>query len=79
MQDDCFLMCNLSASDVASPFLGPVFRMQRDLTVTGMAPEHVEGDPDGEWPGLRLSNFLLGAYQSLAGLLHCQLDRKSVV
>lgn len=54
----------MSASDVASPLLGPVFRVQKDLFVQGQAPDQLIGSREGEWPGLMLSNWILSMYVS---------------
>jgi hypothetical protein len=35
----------------ASPLYGPVFRLQRDLLVTGVSPENTHDSADGEWKG----------------------------
>lgn len=37
-QDDTFLSGNMSSSDVGAPFLGPAFRIQRDLQVDALGP-----------------------------------------
>lgn len=37
--------------------------MQRDLMVTGVAPDKTHDDGDGEWRGLGYSAWLLGAFQ----------------
>ncbi|KAJ8296782.1 3-O-alpha-D-mannopyranosyl-alpha-D-mannopyranose xylosylphosphotransferase [Rhodotorula toruloides] len=59
LNDDFFLMRTLAFTDLASPLSGPVFRMQRDLLVGGVAPGTSTDDPDGEWKGLGYSNWLL--------------------
>ncbi|KAM0756536.1 hypothetical protein T439DRAFT_309018 [Meredithblackwellia eburnea MCA 4105] len=59
LNDDFFIMRELSVSDVSSPLTGPVFRLQRDLSVTGVAPGQEHDDPDGEWRGLGYTNWLL--------------------
>ncbi|BGP29032.1 hypothetical protein JCM10296v2_000768 [Rhodotorula toruloides] len=59
LNDDFFLMRNLAFTDLDSPLSGPVFRMQRDLLVGGVAPGTSTDDPDGEWKGLGYSNWLL--------------------
>ena len=50
----------LSPADIATPLFGSVFRMQKDLLVKGAAPGHSFDTPDGEWPGMKYSNWLLG-------------------
>ncbi|GAA5983287.1 hypothetical protein JCM11641_002250 [Rhodosporidiobolus odoratus] len=60
LNDDFFLMASLTSGDIDSPLSGSVFRMQRDLLVSGVAPEdaqHTNGD--GEWRGLGYSAWLL--------------------
>ncbi|GAA5932899.1 hypothetical protein JCM1841_005189 [Sporobolomyces salmonicolor] len=59
LNDDFFLLQPLSVADVESPLSGPIFRMQRDLLVGGVAPEKVTDDGDGEWRGLDISAWLL--------------------
>ncbi|GAA5862968.1 hypothetical protein JCM1840_002342 [Sporobolomyces johnsonii] len=59
LNDDFLLMQPLSIADVESPLSGPIFRMQRDLLVGGVAPEKVTDDGDGEWRGLDMSAWLL--------------------
>lgn len=61
LQDDVFLLGKMTGSDVATPLLGPVFRIQKDLFVEGQAPDTLSGSREGEWPGLMLSNWMLGA------------------
>ncbi|CEQ42145.1 SPOSA6832_03928 [Sporobolomyces salmonicolor] len=64
LNDDFFLLQPLSVADVESPLSGPIFRMQRDLLVGGVAPEKVTDDGDGEWRGLDISAWLLGAFDA---------------
>lgn len=52
---------DLFVCDVSSPLTGPVFRMQRDLLVSGVAPKDIRADPDGEWRGLGYTNWLLSS------------------
>ncbi|GAA6038989.1 hypothetical protein JCM8097_000143 [Rhodosporidiobolus ruineniae] len=61
MNDDTFLFDNgtMTATDVGTPLLGPVFRIQTDLTADGAAPTEFAGPPDGEWASLRRANYLL--------------------
>ncbi|GAA5838331.1 hypothetical protein JCM9279_003202 [Rhodotorula babjevae] len=59
MNDDTFLSGNMTASDVGAPFLGPAFRIQRDLQVDALGPGVVGGSSDGEWASLRHANWLL--------------------
>ncbi|GAA5909159.1 hypothetical protein JCM8208_003392 [Rhodotorula glutinis] len=59
MNDDTFLNGNMSSSDVGAPFLGPAFRIQRDLQVDALAPGLLGGSSDGEWTSLRHANWLL--------------------
>ncbi|BGP12927.1 hypothetical protein JCM10213_004346 [Rhodosporidiobolus nylandii] len=59
LNDDFFVMQPLTTGDIESPFSGPVFRMQRDLLVTGASPDEWHGDPDGEWRGLGYTAWLL--------------------
>ncbi|KAK4703042.1 hypothetical protein P7C70_g3182, partial [Phenoliferia sp. Uapishka_3] len=59
LNDDFFIMRKLSVSDVSSPITGPVFRVQKDLAVNGVAPEYSKEDPDGEWRGLGYTNWLM--------------------
>ncbi|BGP36590.1 hypothetical protein JCM10449v2_000491 [Rhodotorula kratochvilovae] len=61
MNDDTFLFGNhsLSTTDVGAPFLGPVFRIQSDLTVDGASPNSFVGSTDGEWASLKHANWLL--------------------
>ncbi|KAM0755806.1 hypothetical protein T439DRAFT_308229 [Meredithblackwellia eburnea MCA 4105] len=59
MNDDVFINGQLSSADVGSPLLGPVFRIQRDLTVNALKPGSRTMGLDGEWPGLRHANWLL--------------------
>ncbi|ORY85412.1 hypothetical protein BCR35DRAFT_330888 [Leucosporidium creatinivorum] len=59
LNDDFFLMQELSPSDISSPLTGPVFRFQRDLPVSSVSPDATHDDPDGEWRGLGYSNWLL--------------------
>ncbi|GAA5902129.1 hypothetical protein JCM6882_006708 [Rhodosporidiobolus microsporus] len=60
LNDDFFLLKTLSASDIASPLTGPVFRMYRNFVVEGVPAN--KNDKDGiesEWLGLKHSNWLL--------------------
>ncbi|GAA5926996.1 hypothetical protein JCM3775_007099 [Rhodotorula graminis] len=59
LNDDFFLHHQLETTDFASPLAGPVFRLQRDLLVKGVAPENAHEDPEGEWRGLGYSAWLL--------------------
>ncbi|GAA5862843.1 hypothetical protein JCM8547_006567 [Rhodosporidiobolus lusitaniae] len=59
LNDDFFLMQSLTYTDVASPFSGLVFRMQRDLLVGGVSPADTHDDGDGEWRGLGYTAWLL--------------------
>ncbi|GAA5891182.1 hypothetical protein JCM6882_006448 [Rhodosporidiobolus microsporus] len=61
LNDDTFLLDthNMTAADVGVPFLGPVFRIQTDLTVDGASPSVFAGPPDGEWASLHRANYLL--------------------
>ncbi|GAA5866218.1 hypothetical protein JCM3774_004122 [Rhodotorula dairenensis] len=59
LNDDFFLTRELAITDVASPIYGPVLRLQRDLLVSGVAPENTHDSPDGEWKGLGYSAWLL--------------------
>ncbi|GAA5889998.1 hypothetical protein JCM5296_003673 [Sporobolomyces johnsonii] len=60
-QDDTFLMgaSKLTPADIGAPLLGPVFRIQTDLTVSGTSPTESVGDREGEWASLRRANWLL--------------------
>ncbi|GAA5859727.1 hypothetical protein JCM1840_006427 [Sporobolomyces johnsonii] len=60
-QDDTFLMgaSKLTPADIGAPLLGPVFRIQTDLTVSGTSPTDLAGDREGEWASLRRANWLL--------------------
>ncbi|KAL8287473.1 hypothetical protein RQP46_003331 [Phenoliferia psychrophenolica] len=59
LNDDFFVMRKLAVSDISSPITGPVFRLQRDLGVAGVASDNAHEDPDGEWRGLGFTNWLL--------------------
>ncbi|GAA5980439.1 hypothetical protein JCM10908_001655 [Rhodotorula pacifica] len=59
LNDDFFLTRDLAITDFTSPLFGPVLRLQRDLMVTGVAPENTHDNPDGEWKGLGYSAWLL--------------------
>ncbi|GAA5964404.1 hypothetical protein JCM21900_006418 [Sporobolomyces salmonicolor] len=61
MNDDTFLMGanKLVPADVGIPLLGPVFRIQTDLTVSGTSPSESAGDREGEWTSLKRANWLL--------------------
>ncbi|TKA55467.1 hypothetical protein B0A53_02393 [Rhodotorula sp. CCFEE 5036] len=59
LNDDFFLTRELAITDFASPLYGPVFRLQRDLLVTGVSPENTHDSADGEWKGLGYSAWLL--------------------
>ncbi|GAA5857101.1 hypothetical protein JCM8547_007959 [Rhodosporidiobolus lusitaniae] len=61
LNDDSFLFSNgsMTASDIGAPLLGPVLRIQTDLTVDGVAPSDFAGSKDGEWSSLRHANYLL--------------------
>ncbi|GAA6062407.1 hypothetical protein JCM10212_006193 [Sporobolomyces blumeae] len=61
LNDDTFLLGqdSLSSSDIGSPVLGPMFRLQTDLLVDGVSPDANVGNPDGEWASLRRANWLL--------------------
>ncbi|GAA6049513.1 hypothetical protein JCM3770_000824 [Rhodotorula araucariae] len=61
MNDDTFLFGkhSLGVADVGTPFLGPVFRIQSDLTVDGGSPRSFVGSTDGEWASLKHANWLL--------------------
>ncbi|GAA5902653.1 hypothetical protein JCM5296_000733, partial [Sporobolomyces johnsonii] len=60
LNDDVFVAQNLSTSDVDSPLTGPVFRMFRGgLEVEGVLPADGNDDVEGEWRGLKYSNWLL--------------------
>ena len=51
----------LSVADFESPLTGPVFRMQRDLLVSGVDPANDRTDPDSEWKSLGTAGHLLSA------------------
>ncbi|KPV78309.1 uncharacterized protein RHOBADRAFT_50790 [Rhodotorula graminis WP1] len=59
LNDDTFLSGTMTSSDVGAPFLGPVFRIQRDLQVDALAPGLFGVGSDGEWASLRQANWLL--------------------
>ncbi|BGP45053.1 hypothetical protein JCM10450v2_000870 [Rhodotorula kratochvilovae] len=59
LNDDFFLRRPLALSDLTSPLSGPVFRMQRDLLVSGVSAENTHDDPEGEWRGLGYTAWLL--------------------
>ena len=49
----------MSRSDFSSPLFGTVFRMQPDLLVGSSPKGESRKDPEGEWPSLEFSNWLL--------------------
>ncbi|GAA6059108.1 hypothetical protein JCM10212_002079 [Sporobolomyces blumeae] len=57
--DDFFVMQPLAVADFESPLTGPVFRMQRDLLVGGVAPGSRDVDPESEWKSLGMAAYLL--------------------
>ncbi|KAI5478002.1 hypothetical protein MNV49_005694 [Pseudohyphozyma bogoriensis] len=59
MNDDFFTFRDLSHTDVASPILGPVYRMQRGFNVGPSAPGTSTADPEGEWKSLGMAAWLL--------------------
>ncbi|GAA5831794.1 hypothetical protein JCM11251_003886 [Rhodosporidiobolus azoricus] len=60
LNDDCFLLKTVSATDVASPLTGPVFRIYRNFVAAGVsAKENTVDGADSEWLGLKHSNWLL--------------------
>ncbi|KAJ6612140.1 hypothetical protein B0H10DRAFT_326345 [Mycena sp. CBHHK59/15] len=61
LNDDCFILRPLSASDLETPLYGPVFRIQWNLGVKSTPPGSISfrADKEGEWPGLEYTNWLL--------------------
>ncbi|GAA5947082.1 hypothetical protein JCM3765_002145 [Sporobolomyces pararoseus] len=61
LNDDTFLLGedSLVETDVGSPLLGQVFRLQRDLTVGSTSPTQQVLNPEGEWSSLERANWLL--------------------
>lgn len=63
LNDDYFLLRQLTQSDIHSVLYGPVFHIQAGLMVeSANLWEQLRGRPlrdDGEWPSLRYSNELL--------------------
>ncbi|GAA6043535.1 hypothetical protein JCM8097_001208 [Rhodosporidiobolus ruineniae] len=59
LNDDFFLLRPLSISDFVSPLTGPVFRMYRNFLVEGMPSHEAPDDREGEWVGLKNTNWLL--------------------
>ncbi|GAA5896966.1 uncharacterized protein JCM6883_007069 [Sporobolomyces salmoneus] len=61
LNDDTFLLGqdSLVETDVGSPLLGQVFRVQQDLTVGSSAPDGKARNPEGEWASLERANWLL--------------------
>jgi hypothetical protein len=57
--DDFFVLNYLAASDIQSPLYGPVFRVQRDLLVTGHAKGTDSSSLEGEWRSLSYANSLI--------------------
>jgi len=60
MNDDFFIVRPMSASDFHSELLGPVFKVQDDLKVTGKENARV-GD-EGEWAALDWAAWTLGGF-----------------
>ncbi|GAA5876084.1 hypothetical protein JCM16303_007016 [Sporobolomyces ruberrimus] len=61
MNDDTFLLGrgSLVETDVGSPLLGQVFRLQSDLSVGSSSPDELALRPEGEWASLERANWLL--------------------
>lgn len=51
----------LSPADIATPLLGPVLRVQRNLLVGSEAPDTSHYPRSGEWPSMTYANWLLDA------------------
>ncbi|GAA5990561.1 hypothetical protein JCM5350_005841 [Sporobolomyces pararoseus] len=61
LNDDTFLLGedSLVETDIGSPVLGQVFRLQDDLTVGSTSPTAQVLNPEGEWASLERANWLL--------------------